>query len=63
MPIVCKSASELEKMRHSGHVVRQVLDTVRAMVKPGITTMDLELAAVQKIEELGAKPAFKGYYD
>jgi len=43
--------------------VRQVLDTVKAMVKPGVTTMDLERAAAEKIEELGAKPAFKGYYD
>lgn len=50
-------------MRASGHIVRQVLDTVRAMVKPGVTTMDLERAAEQKIKELGAKPAFKGYYD
>ena len=50
-------------MRRSGHVVRQVLDTVKAMVKPGVTTMDLERAAADKIEELGAKPAFKGYYD
>ncbi|HYY70446.1 MAG TPA: type I methionyl aminopeptidase [Terriglobales bacterium] len=63
MAIVCKSAAELEKMRRSGHVVRQVLDTVKNMVKPGITTMALERAAAQKIEELGAKPAFKGYYD
>jgi methionyl aminopeptidase len=63
MAIVCKSAAELEKMRRSGHVVRQVLDTVKALVKPGVTTMDLERAAAEKIEELGAKPAFKGYYD
>ncbi|MFI5111201.1 MAG: type I methionyl aminopeptidase [Terriglobales bacterium] len=63
MAIVCKSPSELDKMRASGHIVRQVLDTVRAMVKPGVTTMDLERAAEQKIKELGAKPAFKGYYD
>jgi len=63
MAIVCKSAAELEKMRRSGHVVRQVLDTVKAIVKPGVTTMDLERAAAEKIEELGAKPAFKGYYD
>ncbi|MGZ7029510.1 MAG: type I methionyl aminopeptidase, partial [Terriglobales bacterium] len=47
----------------SGHIVRQVLDTVRAMVKPGVTTMDLERAAEKKIKELGATPAFKGYYD
>jgi methionyl aminopeptidase len=63
MAIVCKSPSELDKMRASGHIVRQVLDALRAMVKPGVTTMDLERAAEQKIKELGAKPAFKGYYD
>ena len=63
MAIVCKSPSELEKMRASGRIVRQVLDTVRAMVKPGVTTMELERAAEKKIKELGAKPAFKGYYD
>src|SRR5246500_5449369 len=63
MAIVCKSASEIEKMRHSGHIVRQVLDHVKALVAPGATTMDLERAAEKKIKELGAKPAFKGYYD
>ena len=63
MAIVCKSASEIERMRHSGRIVRQVLDQVRSMVAPGITTMDLERAAESKIAELGAKPAFKGYYD
>jgi methionyl aminopeptidase len=61
--IVCKSAAEIEKMRRSGHIVRQVLDYLRTLVAPGVTTMDLEHAAEKKIEELGAKPAFKGYYD
>jgi len=50
-------------MRRSGHIVRQVLDHLRAMVAPGVTTMDLEHAAEKKIKDLGAKPAFKGYYD
>jgi len=63
MAIVCKSAAEIERMRHSGRIVRQVLDEVRSMVAPGVTTMDLERAAEKKIAELGAKPAFKGYYD
>jgi methionyl aminopeptidase len=61
--VVCKSAAEIEKMRRSGHIVRQVLDYLRTLVAPGVTTMDLERAAEKKIEELGAKPAFKGYYD
>ena len=63
MAIVCKSQSEIEKMRRSGHVVRQVLDELRAMVAPGVTTMDLEKHAERRIREFGAKPAFKGYYD
>jgi methionyl aminopeptidase len=63
MAIVCKSATEIEKMRRSGRIVREVLDHLRTVVAPGISTMDLERAAEQKIKDLGAKPAFKGYYD
>ncbi len=63
MSIVCKSPSEIEKMRRSGHIVRQVLEAVKEEVAPGKTTMDLERVAERKIKELGAKPAFKGYYD
>ena len=63
MAIVCKSPSEIERMRQSGRIVRQVLDELSAMVAPGITTMDLERFAEKKIAEIGAKPAFKGYYD
>jgi methionyl aminopeptidase len=63
MAIVCKSQSEIDKMRRSGHIVRQVLDELREMVAPGVTTMDLERHAEKRIRELGAKPAFKGYYD
>jgi len=50
-------------MRRSGHLVRQVLDMLRGMVAPGVSTMYLERAAEKKIRELGAKPAFKGYLD
>jgi methionyl aminopeptidase len=63
MAIVCKSPAEIEKMRRSGRVVRQVLDSLRAMVAPGVTTMDLERCAEKQILDAGAKPAFKGYYD
>jgi len=55
--------AEIEKMRRSGHIVRQVLDHVRDLIVPGASTMDLERAAEQKMRDLGAKPAFKGYYD
>ena len=63
MPIMCKSPSEIEKMRRSGHIVRQVLEMVRGLVVPAASTMDLERAAEKRIKELDAKPAFKGYHD
>lgn len=60
--VVIKSLSEIERMRRAGRVVREVLETVRVLVKPGATTLDLERAAEAKLIELGAKPAFKGYH-
>jgi len=50
-------------MRRSGHIVRQVLEATKEAVAPGRSTMDLERVAERKIRDLGAKPAFKGYYD
>ena len=63
MAIVCKSAAEINKIRRSGRIVRDVLDHVRSLVTPGATTMELERAAEKKMKDLGAKPAFKGYFD
>jgi methionyl aminopeptidase len=60
--ITIRTPQEIEKMRCSGQVVREVLDEVRRAVKPGASTLDLEQAAADKIRELGATPAFKGYH-
>ena len=62
MAVVLKSGKEIEKMRRAGQVVREVLELVRGLVKPGATTLDLEKAAEERIAELGAKPAFNGYH-
>jgi methionyl aminopeptidase len=62
MAIVIKTAKEVEKMRRAGEIVREVLHAVRAMVKPGVTTLELENVAEAMIAEAGAKPAFKGYH-
>lgn len=61
MAILIKSAAEIEKMRVSGIALRQVHDAVKAAVRIGATTMDLERAAEAKVKELGVVPAFKGY--
>src|SRR5712671_6315127 len=60
--IIRKSPEEIEKMRRSGKMVRQVLNHLKGIVAAGVTTMDLEQAAEKLIADLGAKPAFKGYY-
>lgn len=59
--IVCKSAAELEKMHRAGLVVHDVLAALRSMVRPGMTTRDLDAAAERMTSERGAKSAFKGY--
>jgi methionyl aminopeptidase len=62
MAIMIKTPQEIEKMRRAGQIVRQTLELVRGLVRPGATTLDLEQAAERKIAELGAVPAFKGYH-
>jgi methionyl aminopeptidase len=60
--IVRKSPEDLEKMRRSGLLVWRVLSEVAAMVKEGVTTLELEKTADKMIRDAGARPAFKGYY-
>jgi methionyl aminopeptidase len=49
-------------MRASGLLVWRILEAMRKMVEPGITTMDLEKAAEKMVADAGARSAFKGYY-
>jgi methionyl aminopeptidase len=60
--IIRKSPVELEKMRKAGMLVWSILQELARMVKPGVTTLDLETVAERMIKDAGAKPAFKGYY-
>ena len=59
--IVCKSASEIERMRAANLLVADVLAELGAMVAPGVTTRDLDEAAERLVRAGGAEPAFKGY--
>jgi len=61
MAIHLRSAEELEKMHRAGLVVHEVLTALRSAVKPGISTMDLEKLAEEKIAGRPGKAAFKGY--
>lgn len=56
-----KSAGELAAMRRSGRIVGQILAELRAMVRPGVTTRELDAYAETRARQMGAEPAFKGY--
>jgi len=56
-----KSQAELEKMYRAGQVVWEVLNELRGLARPGVSTMDLEKAAEKRASSRGARPAFKGY--
>jgi len=59
--IVCKSASEIERMRTANMLVADVLHELETLVAPGVTTADLDAAAEKLVRAAGAEPAFKGY--
>lgn len=59
--IVLKSPAEIEKMRVACTVVADALAGLREMVRPGVTTKQLDAFAEDFILRNGAKPAFKGY--
>ena len=62
MAIMIKTPAEIEKMRRSGQILRQVHDAIQPLVVAGATTMELENVANAKIDSFGAKAAFKGYH-
>lgn len=60
--IIAKSHKELDKMRAVGELAADVREALRAMVEPGISTMDLNRAAEKMIRDAGAIPTFIGYH-
>ena len=57
-----KSAREIAIMRQSGRIVATVLKEIMGLVKPGMTTADLDAYAEQRIRSMDAEPSFKGYH-
>lgn len=59
--IIAKSKKDLDKMRAAGELVGEVRETLRQMVKPGITTLELNVVAEKMMRDAGAIPTFIGY--
>lgn len=59
--VTLKSSRELEKMRRAGRVVGECHSLVRAAVRPGITTGELDRIVADHLRERGAKSPFFHY--
>lgn len=61
MSIPIKNDREIEKMRIACRCASDVLDRVTGLVRPGISTGEVDQAAADFMAELGCKSAFLGY--
>lgn len=60
--IIIKSAREVELIRESGRIVALVLEKMKDLVKPGVSTQELNDEAERIIRSEGATPSELGYY-
>ena len=58
-----KSPDEIQLLREGGKRLSKILQAVASMVKPGITTEELNEFAENEILMIGGEPSFKGYGD
>ena len=60
--IYIKSDDEILLMKKAGSIVRDTLNLIESLIKPGITTRYLDKKAEEYILNCGATPSFKGYH-
>ena len=59
--IIIKSPEEIELMRESGKVTKQVLEELETFIRPGLSTQDVNKFVEDIITGHGMYPTFKGY--
>ena len=60
--IEIKSLREINLMKKSSRIVATVLREINDLIKPGMSTQDLDDFAEKRIKSFGAVPSFKGYH-
>jgi methionyl aminopeptidase len=58
---ILKTRDEIAVMDRANRVVLEILEILRAMIKPGVTTAQLNAVAEEELARRGAKSPFKGY--
>ena len=59
--VLIKTIDEINKMRKSGKILAEGRKLLKKLIRPGITTKELDIAFEQFVLSKGAKPSFKGY--
>src|SRR3977135_4507098 len=59
--IPIKGGKEIEKMRRACRTASEILDRVSELLRPGITTKEVDQAAADFMEEANVRSAFLGY--
>lgn len=59
--VILKSPAEIENIAQASAIVAKVLKEIEALIKPGVSTGELDEFAETIIRQDGAEPAFKGY--
>ena len=59
--IILKSKEEIEYMREANQIVAETLKKLSEVIRPGITTLELDRISEEEIRGMGAEPAFLGY--
>ncbi len=59
--IPIKNAKEIEKMRQACRTASQILERVSDLIRPGVSTKEIDQAAADLMQEAGVKSAFLGY--
>ncbi|WP_169569634.1 type I methionyl aminopeptidase [Sneathiella limimaris] len=61
--MIAKSDAEISGLMEIGGIIKEILDTVEQLVKPGVTTRELDELVGQMLSDAGAKSAPKLAYD
>ena len=56
-----KNSAQIAAMKDAGRITGEALLVARDMIRPGISTYEIDMAIRRYIEKCGAKPAFLGY--
>ena len=59
--VTIKRAAEIETMRAAGRILADILEVLRAELRPGVTTGELDEIAARMMRDAGAVSSFKGY--